>query len=81
MTMIPGITPGGWQVGTQVVSYTTQTTGRPIKGWTVHFVTAYGVSGDVFVRDATYQPNRVKQIIAAKVKALDEVSASTGLSK
>lgn len=77
MTMVPGLNPGGWQVGTQVPASIVGGDGRLVHGTTVHFVTAYGVSSSVFVPDKTLTPDRVNAMIRNKVATLDAIQQGT----
>ena len=75
--MVPGVNPGGWQTGTQVVGYQRLANGSTVKGVTVHFQTAFGVASTLFVPDSTYTPAKVKQLIKAKVAIIDSIQQGT----
>ena len=77
MADVPGLRPGGWQVGSQVPGSVVGGDGRLVKGTTVHFITAYGVSSTVFVPDRTLTPERTNAIIRNKVATLDAIAQGT----
>lgn len=69
---------GGWSVTTQTPQ-TRAVPGQPlpVAGYTVGFVTGYGVNGSVFLPASNYSADAVKAAIAAQVAQLDAVSALT----
>lgn len=84
MTSIPQ-TPlppvGGWSVTGQVQQVRAlPNVPRPVDGYTISFVTGYGVNGSVFVPANQYNAPTVQAAIAAQVTQLDAVSALTHTS-
>lgn len=75
----PDLPPvGGWRI----ISQTQQTrtvpgNAYPVTGYTVNFLTGYGVNGAVFIPGTQYTPDFVRQAVAAQVAQLDAVSALT----
>lgn len=69
---------GGWKVTSQT-QQTRAVVGQnaPVPGYTIGFVTGYGVNGTVFVPTGQYSADTVKAAIAAQVAQLDQVSALT----
>jgi len=51
--------------------------GRPARGIRVHFRTAAGNLGSVFVPDNRYTPENVRAAIVAKAALMDQVSGLT----
>lgn len=61
-------------MSTQVESTRRTEGGQLVQGMQVHFVTGYGVTGSVFVPNATFSEPKVRQLISAKVAELNKVS-------
>jgi hypothetical protein len=84
MTSIPQVQLppiGGWSVTGQVQqTRALPNVPRPVDGYTISFVTGYGVNGSVFVPANQYQAATVQAAIAAQVTQLDAVSALTHTS-
>lgn len=73
------VAPQGWRVASQVPRKMTQPDGVTIlDGYTIHFVTANGVSGSIWISEADYSVDNVRNAIAAKVRLLDGVSGLEG---
>ena len=77
---MPAATPPTprWAVESQVPSTEVGGDGKPQTGMRVNFVTAKGVHAYVFVPWTSYGPDSVRQMIAARVDALDAVHALNG---
>lgn len=72
---------GGWWVTSQV-QQTRLVVGQslPVPGYTISFVTGYGVNGSVFVPLGDYTPDAVKALLTQTVAGLDQVSQLTHAS-
>lgn len=69
---------GGWNVtGQEAQTRIVLGVQRPVEGYTVRFVTGYGVNGSVFVAAENYNAATIQAMIADQVKQLDAVSGST----
>lgn len=77
---VPATQAPTWRVTGQFPTTRPTAGGRLVAGVTVQFVTGSGVSGSVFVPEAMYTPERVKQLIAAKVAPIEAVSSLTSES-
>lgn len=69
-----GLPPAGYRVGSQVPRKIVQPDGTTLDGYTVHFVTANGVAGTVWISEQDYSVDNVKAAISAKANILDAVS-------
>ena len=67
----------GWKVTGQQEGVQVDATGHVVTGVTVSFLTGHGVTGTVFLPDAQYTPDNVRNAVQAKSAILDAV---TGLS-
>lgn len=68
----------GWQVTHQQETTRPNDTGQFVSGVVVSFQTHGGVSGTVFVPDALYNAEHVKQVIQAKVDKMTGVQNLKG---
>lgn len=75
MPTVPG--PSGWKVTGQQETTRVTPGGDLENGVTVRFTTGHGVAGSVFVPDYAY-PDKVREMVAARVAALDAVSGMSG---
>lgn len=78
MTMQNGAAMPHWRVTGQQETNRTDATGRFVSGVLVAFTIDNGVAGSVFVPDAQYTPDNVKQLIAARVAQLTGVANLAG---
>lgn len=76
-TPVPSMN-GKWRVTSQAETSEPNGQGQFVKGITVAFTTGHGVQGTVFVPEAQYNTDTVRQLIAQKVAALDAVGGLTG---
>lgn len=67
-----------WHVTGQQETTRTTPTGGFATGVTVLFTTASGVSGSVFVADAQYNVDRVRELVSARVDQLEAVQGLSG---
>jgi hypothetical protein len=70
--------PQAWRVTAQQETTLPGASGTFTKGIQVFFTTAAGVTASVFVPELLYAPAKVRELILAKVAALEGVSNLTG---
>jgi hypothetical protein len=73
-----GVNPPLWRVTGQMETNRTGPTGQFVSGVLVSFTTNKGIAGSVFIPDAQYSPDAVKQAIGARVAQLHSVSDLQG---
>lgn len=64
-----------WTVTGQMESTEFDQQGRIQKGYTVAFQTGQGHSGTVFVPQAQYNPDMVRQLVQARADLMDQVGS------
>lgn len=67
-----------WRVTAQVETNRTDSNGRFVSGVLVSYNTRDGIAGTVFVPDAQYTPEYVRQLINARVAQHTQVAGLTG---
>lgn len=74
---LPSRPPSGgtvsYQVTDQVPATEADAQGRPVRGVRVHYRTAGGAVGSVFIEDARFAPENVRAAIQARVGVHDQV--------
>jgi len=66
---------GSWSVIGQQEQVEFDQQGKMQNGVKISFQTGQGHSGTVFVPQAQYNPERVKELVAAKAQLMDQVGA------
>lgn len=74
---MPGTTPA-WEIIGQREDFRPGPTGAFVPGIVVTFRTATGATGSVFVSHAEYSVERVRQAVATRAAAMDDVAALHG---
>lgn len=75
-------TPGrGWTVTGQTQEEKMDGNGRFTEGWTISFLTQYGVAGSVWLPDARYNAANVAAAISDKAATIDAVHVLSDTGK
>lgn len=67
-----------WEVTAQREDYQVGQNGQLTQGMVVTFRTRSGAVGSVFVEQAQYTPEKVRQVVAAKAGDMEAVQGMTG---
>lgn len=67
-----------WSVTSQREDFQVGPDGRASAGVVVTFTTSSGISGSVFVPNADLAPEKVRQLVAARVETLEAIGRLTG---
>lgn len=67
-----------WEVGSQLEKPGQDASGNFVPGMEVHFTTGNGVAGSVWVPLTQYNAGTVRDLIAARVAAIESVSKLNG---
>jgi hypothetical protein len=68
----------GWKVTNQTPATALGPDAKAQTGMRVYFTTGKGVSADVFVPWADYTPDKVRELVAARVALIDSVHTLAG---
>jgi len=68
----------GWKVTNQTPATALGADAKAQTGMRVYFQTGKGVSADIFVPWAEYNPERVRELVAARVATIDAVHSLSG---
>lgn len=68
----------GWKVTNQAPATALGADGRAQTGMRVYFQTGKGIVADVFVPWADYNPDRVRELVLARVALIDGVHSLSG---
>lgn len=72
---VPMGAPPRWRVTGQNPATRQAQGGRFVDGMAVHFITATGTAGTVFVPDAQYNPTTVRDLIDGKARQITDVGS------